>query len=202
MDQEVFKAGVRPGSPNTQTEIKTLLCFILSNLKQSITFAALYEALGGESLVNYFELVASLEQLERSGHITRQSAQGGEDLFSASPLGAQAAGELTESLPLSMRDRSLEAVSRAQGRRNRLAELSVLVEPAPGGGYTLRLSIPEQGAELISFSLYAPTKEQCELIRRRFLNAPHFIYKGVLALLTGNQEMLDEAFPPPEDQLF
>jgi len=202
MDQEIFKAGVRPGSPNSQVEIKMLLCFILSKIKDVMSFAQLYEALSQDALVNYFELVEALDQLAIQGHLQCGNPAGGESLYSITPLGEQAAEEFTPILPLSVRDRALQATERLLERQKRLSELKVDVSDAPGGGFIMELSIPAEESELVKFSLFVPTKEQCDVIRRRFLNAPSFIYKGVLALLTGDRQVLDELFPPPDEQLF
>jgi len=201
LEQDVFMAGVRPGSPSTQTEIKMLLCYILSKIGQTMSFEQLYEVLSENSLVNYFELVEALDRLEETGHLLREQADGGV-LFSVTPVGEQAGREFQSALPLSVRERALVSAERLVARIARRREMSVLTEAAPDGGYHLHLSIPQESGALISFSLYAPNKEQCELMRRRFLNAPRFIYKGVLALLTGDRDMLDELFPPPEEQLF
>lgn len=202
MDQEIFKAGVRPGSPNSQVEIKMLLCFILSKIKDAMSFAGLYEAFGQDALVNYFELVEALDQLVAQGHLRCSNLPGRESLYSVTPLGEQAAEEFTPILPLSVRDRALQAAERLLERQKRLSELVVDISAAPGGGFTMELSIPGEDCALVKFSLYVPTKEQCDEIRRHFLNAPSFIYKGVLALLTGDRQVLDEIFPPQEEQLF
>lgn len=201
MEQEIFKAGVRPGSIGTQTEIKLLICFIMSNTRQSMSFEQLYEALSEKNLVNYFELVQAVDELCASGHIDTGASRDGPALFQTTPLGIQAGEELGGSLPLSVRENALDAAGRLLARERRRAELRVETVPE-GSGFRVHLSIPDDEGPLVGFDLFVPSQEQCELVRRRFLNAPRFIYKGVLALLTGDREVLDEAFPPPEEQLF
>ena len=40
-------------------------------------------------------------------------------------------------------------------------------------------------AELLSLSMYVPTEELCEAMKRRFLRDPTELYRAVLAALTG-----------------
>lgn len=200
--QEVFRAGVAPGGPSSQFEIKTLVLYTLSETGQTMSFSQLYDALSEEHLVNYFELVQAAEQLDALGHLRRAAQADGADAYSATDQGAQAARELVGTLPLSVREKALRGAQKALARERRVKEAVVDVQPAAGGGFQLRLEIPDADGPLVSFTLYAPNEEQCALIRRRFLNAPGYIYKGVLALLTGNREVLDEVFPPPKEQLF
>lgn len=189
MEQDIFKAGVRPGSPASQDEIKMLVCYILSKIDSTIRFAQLHEALSSCSLVNYFDLVQVVEDLLHSGHIAiADDADGG---YQATETGLQAAHEFAHTLPLSVREKAVRATGRELRRHRRLAEVSIKTTRV-GDGYRMELSIPEQNDTLISFSLFLPTQEECALVRKRFLNDPVFIYQGVVALLTGNPDILGE----------
>jgi len=42
--------------------------------------------------------------------------------------------------------------------------------------------------------------QECEKLKRQFLNDPVFIYQGVLALLSGKRDILGE--PLPQEDLF
>ncbi len=45
MANDIFMAGVAPGSPSSEDEVKMLLCFILSGIGQPISFTQLYDAM-------------------------------------------------------------------------------------------------------------------------------------------------------------
>lgn len=197
MENDIFKAGVQPGGLTSHNEIKMLICYILSRLADPMSFEMLHEALSENSLVNYFELVQVMEGLVDSGHILLQQ-ENGTELYSATGLGRQAGGEFEAALPLAVREKAVQAAERLMRRSRREKAVRIEVQPQ-NGGYRLELSIPEQSGALVSFTLHLPTKEDCELVRRRFLNDPVFIYKGVLALLTGNREVLGQIFSRDED---
>jgi len=58
----------------------------------------------------------------------------------------------------------------------------------------VELALPEEGGQLVCVRVFAPTEKDCENLKRRFLNAPLTVYKGILALLTGDEEILGEIF--------
>lgn len=200
MSQDIFNAGVSPGSPTTQSEIKMLLCYILSQVDSPMRFDQIHEALMENGLVNYFELVRTLEKLVRTQHIRVERAQGEADRYEATALGRDAAGEFVNVLPRSVREKALEASQKRLKRDKRASEVIVQVRKIESG-FMLDLSIPDNSETLISFSLFAPTQKQCEQIRRSFLNSPQFIYKAVMALLTGDEQVIGPLFPR-EEKLF
>jgi hypothetical protein len=194
MQNEIFRAGVRPGAPGCEDEIKILLCYIIGRVGE-ISFDQLYDALCGHSLVNYFELVSILEKLVGLDHLT--SCPEG---YGATELGRAAALEFERKLPVSVREKALLAAQNALLREKRRHEVKIAETPH-GDGFMIDLSIPENTSDLLLLRVFAPTKEDCRRIKTRFLNAPLTIYKGVTALLSGDEKILGEIFEK-EEKLF
>lgn len=193
MESEIFRAGVAPGSPTTGVEIKMLICYILAAVGDPMSFSQLYDALSEHNLVNYFELVRILEELADLGHLTVSAAQDGADLYAATALGREAASNLGEDIPASVREKALAASQKVMERHRRLAEVELEVSPQ-GSGFMLRMAIPGPEGALADLRMYAPTREECDLMKRRFLNAPLTVYKGLVALLTGDENVLGNIF--------
>lgn len=198
MEYDIFKAGVAPGSPTTSDEIKMLLCYILSNIGQSMTFSQLHESLQENGLVNYFELIRTLDKLCETGHITHTADENEPDEFTITKLGQDAAVEFERNIAPAVREKALAAAQRLLKRQRRQSEVSVTATEADGG-YLMELAIPEQ--QLLSVRLFVPTKEQRDLVRRRFLNDPQYIYKEILSLVCGDERVLGDITPQTE-QLF
>ena len=197
MDSDIFSAGVAPGSPSTQDEVKMLLCYILSNCGQDMSFAQLHEALSEHSLVNYFELVRTTEKLVSSGHLLLLPQPDGTELYTATEVGRQAAQEFCSVLPFTVREKSLEATRRLLKRKQREAEVQVTITPAESG-FMVELTIPDQSTDLLRVQAFAPTQEQAALMRRRFLNDPQFLYQSFMALLIGDEEAVGKISPQKE----
>ena len=66
-------------------------------------------------------------------------------------------------------------------------------------GWQISLTIPDIGSDLLSLSIFMPTRRECEAIRRRFLNDPMLVYKGVFALLTGDTRTVGELVESQQD---
>lgn len=198
MDQDIFKAGVRPGSPASRDEIKMLVCYILAKMDTGIRFSELHKALSESSLVNYFDLIQVMEELTSSGHIT--ASNDGETVYTAAKAGLIIAEEFEHMLPISVREKAMRATTRELRRRKRLEAVTIHTTRVDGG-YQMELSLPDQNDVLVSFSLFLSTREECELVRRRFLNDPVYIYQNVIALLTGNRDLLGNS-APDADPLF
>ncbi len=193
MESDIFRAGVAPGSPTTDVEIKMLLCYLLSHLEESISFTQLHEALSEYNLVNYFELVQALDDLCSLGQLS-VSTENSLDLYRITPLGKEIGAEFERTLPLATREKALEATRRVMERQRRLTEVDIRETPCRDGGFLLELSIPDKDGELIGLRVFAPTRRECDRMRKRFLNAPLTIYKGVMALLTGDEQVLGTIF--------
>lgn len=196
LDREIFAAGLAPGAPTTIGEIKLLVCYLLYSVNKDISFSRLHRILTDRDLVNYFQLVEVLEQMTASKHIAvKQTEQG--DEYCLTELGVRTAEELGETLPRSTREKVVEEAELLYRQDQRLLEVSVEVVDVEGG-YRLNMALPDEQRDLISFSVFAPNRRECERIRRCFLNDPLFIYKGVMALLTGNREVVGKIIPSEE----
>jgi hypothetical protein len=193
METDIFRAGVRPGAPSTEIEIKMMLCYLLSNLGQPISFDQLYGALNEHEMVNYFQLWFVLGKLQGTGHISLEQDGEPPARYTATALGEQAGKEFEKNVPLAVREKSLEACRRLLARERRLGEVKTSQTPCESG-FILELTIPEGEGELLSVRVFAPTEKECERLKRRFLNAPLTVYKGMLALLTGDERLLGEIF--------
>lgn len=200
MEQEIFRAGVRPGGPTTVDEIKILICYMLSKTGSAMSFEQIHDALSGQELVNYFDLVSAVDALERTGNIKASPQDSGGELYSVTESGEKAAETVTGMLPPSVRDKAVESARALFLRERRLRELTAEITKS-GEGFEIRLAIPGEGSGLVSFTLFCPTMEEAMLVRKRFLNDPVYIYKGVTALLTGDKDILGDMFPT-KNELF
>ena len=66
-------------------------------------------------------------------------------------------------------------------------------------GWKVTLTITDIGSDLLSLTIFMPTRKECEAIRRRFLNDPMLTYKGVFALLTGDTQTVGELVESQQD---
>lgn len=196
MEYQAFTQGVRPGSVTTSHEVIILICYMVSKSTQPVSLEQLGRALLREDLVNYFEFTNASEYLVKSGHLT----SAGEGLYLVSELGKSTAKTFESDLPTAVRERAMSSLGNILKLLRRQEENRVEVEKTPDG-YQLSMTITDIGTDLMSIKMFMPSMDECETLRKRFLNDPLTVYKGVFALLTGDMETVGELIPSG-DNLF
>lgn len=181
MKQDAFTGGVEPGGLWNKNDIRILLCYILSSVDAPLSREDIAQIVQGKALANYFEVGDALASLVKQGNVVL-----GEDgLYSAAPSGREIAQSLDASLPLSVRDKALEAAVRlmADARARRENRVDV-IETEQGFQVTCHISGGKM--ELMAISLYVPDRAQAELVERNFYRDPEGVYKLLLSSLTGD----------------
>ena len=176
MEYNAFTEGVRPGSVTTSHEVMILICYLMEQAGQPVSFKELNTALQSQELVNYFQFTETMESLRRTGHILPQEYHG-ESCFVLSEEGRRVSRTFEAGLPPAVR-----------------VEIQSVED-----GWQISLTIPDLGSDLLSLTIFMPTRRECEAIRRRFLNDPMLIYKGVFALLTGDTQTVGELVESQQD---
>lgn len=194
MEYQAFTQGVRPGSVTTSHEVIILICYMVSKSPQPVSLEQLGRALLREELVNYFEFSSVSEYLVKDGHLIAND----QGLYTVSKLGATTASTFESDLPTAVRERAMASLERILKLLRRQEENRVEIEKTPDG-YRLSMTITDIGTDLLSLTMFMPTKEECETLRKRFLNDPLTIYKGIFALLTGDMETVGELIPSGDD---
>ena len=189
MKQDAFSAGVEPGGLWHKNDIRILLCYILASVGAPLSRQDLTGIIQRKGLANYFESEDALASLVAQGNVTQDGAGN----FTVTPAGREIARSLDAALPLSVRDKALEAayalLSQAKVERENQVEVR-----KTNKGYQITCHISGGDMDLMAVSLYAPDKAQMELIKKRFYQDPEGIYQLVLAAFTGDRELAKEYF--------
>ncbi len=198
MELNAFSGGIEPGGLTLGHEIKILVCYLLHNIGQELTLSQINEALLKRGLVNYFELADAMSELLESGHLViSETNDQDEDYYRLTDLGARTAEELSDSLPLTVREKALTSAQKLL-MRQRLAKENLSSIHKVQDGYMVDLIISDIGSDLMDLSLFMPTEAEAEAVCRQFKRDPLLVYKGVLALLTGDLKTVGELVPSSE----
>ena len=188
---EGFRAGVEPGGLTTDYEIKILICHVLKHIERPMPVSALIELFVGEGIGNYFEAASAAAALVKSGDWVEYGTGVAFPTLCDAALAKRpdesAAGTFEKTLPLSVREKAVDAANRYFIRRERRAHNKAEVQKADDG-YLLTLTITDVGSDLLKLTILLPDEETCGRIRERFLDDPIVVYKGVVASLTGSFE--------------
>ncbi len=189
MKQDAFSAGVEPGGLWHKNDIRILLCYILSSVRAPLARQDLTEIIQEKGLANYFEVEDALATLLAQGNITQEE----DGCYTVTAAGKEIADSLDATLPLSVRDKALEAaftlLSQARAKRENRVDIQETDE-----GLQVTFHISGGKMDLMTVSLYVPDKAQAEMVKDRFYNNPEGFYQLVLAALTGDSGLAKEFF--------
>ena len=76
MQGNIFTAGVAPGAPTNDFEIKFLICHLLEQAGEPVTFGQLATTFQKTGYVNYFEFSSLMSEMLEQGHL-RMLGEGG-----------------------------------------------------------------------------------------------------------------------------
>ena len=180
-ERDAFTAGVRPGGLTSSTEIRLLLCYLVQH-SGPVTQRQLETALTDAQLVNYFEIGSCLDDIRRQGLVERTG-----DEYAITPKGRRVARELTHDLPLSVRERAVAAVVKAQLWTRKQAEYSALIPEHADGHCTVRCMINRLDERLFCLELGMPDRLTAELVKKQFILKGNEIYQLLINKLTEDE---------------
>ncbi len=189
MAQNAFSGGVDPGGLWNKNDIRVLICYILSSVNAPLSKEDLCEILQGKALANYFEGEDALAALEALGHV-ESTLEG----YRIAATGREIAQSLDTQLPLSVRDKALEAAVRLLAEARARREHRVEIAECPGGFQVACHISGGGGVDLMSVDLYVPDRLQAQLVEKNFYEGPEEIYRLLLAALTGDRAYAEEFF--------
>ena len=191
-----FVGGIQPGGLTHDFEVKILICFLLDSLKKNspgaalsdgeqpgLSFDELNEIFQETGLVNYFEFAESMSELEKTEHIRRQMTPDGEkEIFVITEVGSITAQTFQKTLPLTVREKTLETARHLTEVQKCMDEVDVNYHPV-SDGYILQLTIRDIGSDLLNLNVFLPTEEECILVKEHIQNDPAEVYSRILTAL-------------------
>ncbi|MEA4911553.1 MAG: DUF4364 family protein [Oscillospiraceae bacterium] len=181
MANGTFTAGVVPGGLTDHTEIKILLCCVLRALGEPVEKAVLLSAFTENGYANYFECADALSDLEAAGHLL----QSGNECYSVTDSGKRIAAQLCGDVPLTVRERvTARAAALWKRRKNEAVHHTRILHRDLD--YLVECSLfDQQGGELFSLRLAAPTLEIAQHMRDAFIDNGEAVVRSATEQLTG-----------------
>lgn len=182
MRQDAFTGGVEPGGLWNRNDIRILICYILSSVNAPLSGEDISRIIQGKGLANYFEVGDALAALEQRKNVAREE----DGCYTVTETGREIADSLDATLPLSVRDKALEAALTLLANARAKRENQVEIKPMENGCQVVCHISGGAGVDLMSVSLYVPDKAQAEMVKQNFYQNPEGIYKLLLSSLTGD----------------
>lgn len=174
---DAFAEGIEPGGLRSRTQIKILITFMVSRIKEPMKDTLIIEALQIHGLANYFEVSQALDELIDNGNLS--TADG---LVYITPKGALSVDELSQEIPKSVKETAVADALNLQLLEKRESENTVDIIKTEKG-YFVTFRVTHKGENLMELTVYAADFEQAEQLKRNFLKNPSHVYSTVVTSL-------------------
>lgn len=188
MEFDVLTAGVEPGGLRSKNDIKILICYILANIKNSLSKEDVVSILQENNFANYFEANSAFSELLEDENIFKDPKN--HNLYTVTEIGKIVSSQLETKLPLSIREKALCATINLLAKIKRETENKVTITENVDG-YYVNCNISGGDIDLLSLSLYVPDRLQADFVKHNFQEKPELIYECMLALLTKNNDLIN-----------
>lgn len=186
---DAFMAGVKPGGLRSKNEIKLLICYLISSMKEGISKEEVINVLQENSFANYFDSNNAFSDLLENGNIVLDPDDNAKYIVTDS--GKMIATQLETSLPISIRKQAISSALNLMAKI-KLKQENVVEKQKTNSGYNVKCHISGGKEDLMSFNIQVPDVLQAELIEKNFYDNPSLVYRSLLAIVTKNKDFIKE----------
>lgn len=188
-EYDAIDAGIDPGGLRKRSNVRLLICYIIDSVKKPIKKDLVITAMQKNGIANYFEILDAFNDLQKKQNIIQTDVEN--DLFTVSKSGRLIAANLSDELPLTVRERAMSTVTellmQERNETENVAEISKIKN-----GYMVDCHVKGEENDLFSFQLYVPDSKQARLVKKNFQSNAEMIYKMMIATITNNSEFAEQ----------
>ncbi len=170
-------------------DIKIFILYLLRHIGYPLDFVNINDIVVQDGFVGYFDFVECFAELLETGNIEELKMTEGE-MYMITEQGAKVADSLDSRLMNMIKEKSLKSALRFLSFKERGAKLHFDFRPIQGGRFEAICAITERDQEQMSVKLILESSNQLDRIRHNFYDRPETVYKGILAVLTGEVNYL------------
>lgn len=170
--------------------VKVIILYLLDELQRPLDFQTLTEIIMWDGQVNYFTFADCLEDLADKGALAK-TGEKGKELYTLTPFGKGILENVSGMLLESMKSQLMRSATRLLAYNSTGKAVKARVEPLSDGGAHLICAVEDHQHRLLEIKLYLDTREEAELFAKRFDQQAEHIYRGVLALVSGDAKILE-----------
>lgn len=186
MERDAVSAGVSEiGGLFTTAEIRILICYLLSSIKDPVPGRKLADMLHYEAIANCFEVNDSIAFLEKNGQIKLVDEK--EDTYVITEKGRNVAETLKTSLSYAVKDKALRASLKMVSRYRNAKETDIKIS-REGNRTFITCSALDGESPFMSVKLMVTDEDQALYIKERFIDNPSYIYSEIIDLLTKDEQ--------------
>ncbi len=177
-----------------KNDIKIFILNLLAHVSYPLDFVSINDIVVQDGFVGYFDFVECFAELLETSNVREIPSQtpDGEETYEITAQGRQVCESLDSRILPAIREKSVKSALRFLSFRESGTKLDFEFEPLPNGRFNGTCIISEKDKELLRVSVAIESSIQLEKIRRNFYEKPEVVYRGIMAVLTGEVNYLIE----------
>lgn len=189
-----------PETFHSPQQVKVFILYLLEKIGYPLDYNDIATIVIRDGFVDYFDFVTYFHELLEDNHIQKLPREDGEnetsaerDSYAVSDTGRLIAKGLADDLLLAaVREKSYISAMRHLSLEKRGAVIKHDIEPNGDGSFTFHCSIKDCEGQAFDLSIRADSFMQASRMRMNFEDKPDVVYRGLVALVTGNVNYLFE----------
>lgn len=172
-----------------KNDIKIFILYLLNHIDQPMEFADINDIVVQDGLVGPIEFAECFAELLDLGNVL-EMVEGGKAYYVISEKGIHVAENLESELLGFIKNKSLKSALRLISFKNGGNHIETSYKARADGKFDFSCRIMQKTDTILEVNLLVENEKQLELMRYNFNDRPEVVYRGVLALLTGEIDFL------------
>lgn len=180
-----------PSLVGDKKNVKIFVLYLMQNINYPLDFVTLNDIVMQNDYVMYLDFAEAFYEMLDTGLIEEAcKSESGDPMYMVTDKGRIVATELHSEILTSILDKSLSCALRYLNFKKRGVSLSCKINKIDEEKYEVVCILNEKGVEIMKTSLIVDSVNRAERMEENFRDHPEVVYKGVLALLSGNMNFI------------
>ena len=167
--------------------VKIFVLYLMQNINYPLDYVTLNDIVMQNDYVMYIDFAEAFHEMLDADLIEIcDHNEAGDPLYIVTDKGRIVATELHSEILTSLLDKSLECALRYLDFKKRGIKVSCRVEKREDGRYEVICIIREKDVVIMQNNVVVDTLNRAQRMEDNFRDHPEVVYKGVMALLSGN----------------
>lgn len=172
-----------------KSDIKIFILYLMRHIGYPLNFQDISDIVIQDGIVGYFDFQECFAELLDAGN-AEEIRIDGESYYAITPRGIHVADNLDSHNLNLIKESSLKSAMRMLSFKRRGDEIKCTTEELPGDRYMINCIVIENREELLNVKVLLESKNQLDRIKSNFNDKPEVVYRGILALLSGEVNYL------------
>ena len=172
-------------------QVKIFVLYLMKNIRYPLDYVTINDIVMQTDFILYLDFAVAFHEmldLKLIEEVGRNDKD--EPLYAVTKRGIVVAEELGGEILPSILDKSLSAALRYLDFKQRNVTVECDTESIGDRSYLVTLTLKEDGKILLSTKLAVDSEHRARQMRETFRDRPEVVYRGMIALLTGNVDYL------------